>query len=84
MLGIAKRACYFITDNNKRRSLYLSLVRSQFEHCSIIWRPNTETEISAFEKLQRKAIKWIYNEPFQHYDTEKYLLKCSQVNMIPM
>ena len=84
MLGIAKRTCYFITDPNKRRSLYLSLVRSQFEHCSIIWRPNTETEISAFEKLQRKAIKWIYNEPFQHYDTEKYLLRCSQINMIPM
>ena len=32
MLGITKRTCHFITDQKKRRSLYLSLVRSQFEH----------------------------------------------------
>ena len=51
MLGITKRTCHFITDTRKRRSLYLSLVRSQFEHCSSIWRPYTETEILTFEKL---------------------------------
>ena len=38
------------------RSLYLSFVRSQFEHCSSIWRPNTETEILMFEKLQKKKL----------------------------
>ena len=84
MLGITKRTCHFITDPNKRRSLYLSLVRSQFEHCSIIWRPVTETEISAFEKLQKEAIKWIFNELYQHYDNETYLLKCSQIKIVPM
>ena len=84
MLGIIKRTCNFITDVNKRRSLYISLVRSQFEHCSIIWRPHNETEISGFEKLQKKAIKWIFNEHIQHYDDELYLNRCSQVNLIPM
>ena len=83
ILGITKRTCHFITDPNKRRSLYLSLVRSQFEHCSIIWRPVTETEISAFEKLQKKAIRWILNELYQHYDNETYLLKCSQIKIVP-
>ena len=77
MLGITKRTCHFITDANKRRSLYLSLVRSQFEHCCIIWRPVTETEISAFEKLQKKAIKWILNGLYQHYDNKAYLPRCS-------
>ena len=43
MLGITKRTCHFIIDTRKRWSLYLSLVRSQFEHCSSIWRPYTET-----------------------------------------
>ena len=38
MLGITKRTCHFIIDTRKRRSLYLSLVRSQFEHCISIWR----------------------------------------------
>ena len=84
MLGITKRTCHFITDPKKRRSLYLSLVRSQFEHCSIIWRPVTETEISAFEKLQKKAIKWIFNELYQHYNNETYLLRCSQIKIVPM
>ena len=49
MLGITKQTYHFITDPNKRRSLYLSLVRSQFEHCSIIWRPATETFSSWFK-----------------------------------
>ena len=54
------------------------------EHCSIIWRPVTETEISAFEKLQKKAIKWILNELYQHYDNETYSLRCSQIRIVPM
>ena len=56
MLGITKRTCHYIIDPRKCRSLYLSLVRSQFEHCSSIWRPNTETEILNFEKLQKKPL----------------------------
>ena len=59
MLGFTKRTRHFIIDARKRRSLYLSLVRSNFEHGSIIWRPITETEISDFEKLQKKALKYI-------------------------
>ena len=55
MLGFTKRTCHFIKDTRKRRSIYLSLVRSNFEHGSIIWRPITETEISDFEKLQKKG-----------------------------
>ena len=84
MLGITKRTCHFITDNRKRRSLYLSLVRSQFENCSPVWRPTTESEISPFEKLQKKAIKWVLGETYQHYDDETYVHKCLQVKIIPM
>ena len=84
MLGITKRTCHFIINPRKRRSLYLSLVRSQFEHCSSIWRPNTETEILMFEKLQKKAIKWIYGEKNHHYDQETYVNKCMQIQIIPM
>ena len=84
MLGIAKRTCHFIIDPRKRRSLYLSLVRSQFEHGSSIWRPNTETEILMFEKLQKKAIKWIYGEQNHHYDQETFVNRCMQMQIIPM
>ena len=84
MLGITKRTCHFIMDPRKRRSLYLALVSSQFEHCSNIWRPYTETEILMFEKLQKKAIKWIFGEQNLHYDQETYLSRCKQIQIIPM
>ena len=84
MLGFTKRTCHFIKDTRKRRSIYLSLVRSNFEHGSIIWRPITETEISDFEKLQKKALKWILKEENMHYDDETYLKKCYQANLTPM
>ena len=53
MLGFTKRTCHFIIDARKRRCLYLSLVRSIFEHGSI-WRPLNGTEINDFEKLQKR------------------------------
>ena len=33
MLGLTKRTCHFVFDRGKKRSLYLALVRSNFEHC---------------------------------------------------
>ena len=84
MLGFTKRTCHFILDARKRRSLYLSLVRSNFEHGSIIWRPVTETEISDFEKLQKKALMWIFKEENMHYNDETYIKKCCQANLTPM
>ena len=42
-LGILKRTCHFVTNKNRRRVLYLALVRSQFDHWSPIWRPCDNT-----------------------------------------
>ena len=84
MLGSTKRTCHFISDTRKRRSKYLSLVRSNFEHGSIIWRLINETEISNFEKLQKKALKWILKEENMHYDDETYRKKCYQADLTPM
>ena len=49
-LGLAKRTCHFVKDIRRRRALYLSLIRSQFEHCSPVWRPVNKTMV---EKLER-------------------------------
>ena len=83
MLGFTKRTCHFISDIRKRRSLYLSLVRSNFEHASIIWRPTTETAINEFEQPQKKALKWILNKENLHYDDEAYVKKCYQTHLHP-
>jgi hypothetical protein len=34
--GLTKRTCYFVNDFKRKRTLYLALIRSQFEHCSPI------------------------------------------------
>ena len=84
-LGIVKRNCYFVTDIRRRRTLYMALVRSQFENCSVIWRPSSNTLSNKFESLQKRAIKWILNEEslsFTSFST--YLMKCKEVNILPL
>ena len=82
--GILKRTCHFVTNKNRRRVLYLALVRSQFEHCSPIWRPCGNTMINKFENFQKKCIKWILSELELSYSNEVYLRKCKQVNILPL
>ena len=83
-LGMCRRNCHFVIDENRRRVLYLTLVRSQFEHCSVIWRPVTKTLINNFEALQKRAIKWILREECVSYSPETYILKCKQLNIMPI
>ncbi|MCP4490634.1 MAG: hypothetical protein GY820_25480 [Gammaproteobacteria bacterium] len=83
-LGMSRRNCHFVMDRNRRRVLYLTLVRSQFEHCSIIWRPVTKTQLIKFESLQKRAIKWILQEEYISYSLETYLKKCKELRIMPL
>ena len=63
--GLLKRTCNFVNDTKRKRVLYLTLARSQFNHCSTIWRPteiNNKTLVEKFENFQKKCIKWILCE----------------------
>ena len=71
--GILKRTCHFVTCKNRRRVLYLALVRSQFEHCSPVWRQQSITMINKFESFQKKFIKWILSEEEKSYSHEVYV-----------
>ena len=85
LFGITKRSCSFVTDRLCKRCLYLTMVRSQFEHWSIIWRPKLQYQIDKFEQLQKRAMKWILNEEFtSHSDQVLYYTKCKQVNILPI
>ena len=85
MPGLTKRTCHFVVNNHRKRTLYLALVRSQFEHCSAIWRPVTSTQISKFEAVQKNAIKWILNEEFlSYFDDDTYIKKCREINILPI
>ena len=63
-LGLVKRTCHFVLSEKQRRVMYLAMVRSQFEHCSLIWRPSTKTMLNKIEAIQKKAVKWIYGEEY--------------------
>ena len=54
--GLLKRTCHFVHTIEKRRVLYLTMVRSLFEHCPIIWRPSSDTAVNRLESLQMRAI----------------------------
>ena len=84
-LGLTRRTCHFVTNQQHRRVLYLALVRSQFEHCSIIWRPQSETKMSKLEALQKRALKWIFSEEHISYSSHTtYIQKCRQANILPL
>ena len=83
--GLTRRTCYFVNDIKRKRTLYLSLIRSQFEHCSPIWRPYSMAMLSKLEGLQKRCVKWILSEENIHYNSYiTYLLKCRQVNLLPL
>ena len=64
-LGLVRRTCYFILSTDQRRALYLSLVRSIFEHCCQVWAPQNAKSINAFDLIQKRAVKWILKEPYK-------------------
>ena len=49
--GLLKRTCHFIDNTARRRVLYLSMVRSIFEHCPTVWRPSAYTATNKLETI---------------------------------
>jgi hypothetical protein len=83
-LGLMKRSLRFVKDRRQKRAFYLSLVRSLFEHCSIIWRPTTHTLLEKVERIQRRAVKWILHEQDHHYNDLEYLARLRDLDLMPM
>ena len=59
MLGMLKRTCPLLTDTTVRRTLYLTLVKSQLSYANEVWSPPTIKMKSKVESVQRKATSWI-------------------------
>lgn len=79
-----RRTCYFIRDNRQRRALYLILVRSLFEHCCQIWSPQNSTSMVMFEKLQKRAVKWILKEQQESYSDLVFISKQKELDILPI
>ncbi len=84
-LGIVKRNVHFINEFKRRRALYIARVRSQFENCSIIWRPTGKVLMDKIEGIQKRAIKWIFSEEHVSYGSYSvYIKKCKAADLLPM
>ena len=62
----------------------MTLVRSIFEHCCQIWSPQKSTSISIFDKLQKRAVKWILKEKNESYPEVVFLSKLKELDILPM
>ena len=85
MLGLLKRTCHFVDNPQMKRTLYLTLVRSQFEHCPIIWKPSASTSIDRLESIQKRSFKWILDDEYVSYSLDYlYHTHCKQLNILPI
>ena len=53
MLGLLRRTCPLLTDRVARRTLYLSLVKSQLGYATEVWSPSQFTNKTYLERIQR-------------------------------
>ena len=65
-----------------KKTLYLTLVRSILEYCSIIWSPITKQNLRHLESIQRRATQFITNMYYQSGATYQERLLAS--NLIPL
>ena len=75
-------SCY--NEQKQNKTSYLTIVKSIFEHCSVIWRPKSSNQISNFDAFQKKAVKWIHGQYFQHYSDSYYLNKQTELKTLPI
>ena len=68
----------------QKRSLYITIVRSLFEHCGEIWAPNAVVAEQKFEPIQKKAVKWILNELNLNYTQNEYMKRLYKLDLLPM
>ena len=84
-LGLLKRTCDFVRNRCKRRSLYISMVRSQFEHCAIIWHPSSKSTMSRLESIQKRALKWVIDDAYISFtNILNYYRECKTLDLLPI
>ena len=83
-LGLTKRALHFLNCPNQKRSFYLGIVRSLFEHCVQVWRPTSDTAINKIERIQKRAVKWILSELNHSYNDVEYLNRLKDLDLMPL
>ena len=77
-LGLIRRT-FQVNSAEAKKRLYLALVRSQLLYCSQLLRPQLIRDITALERIQRRATKYILNDY-----TSSYKLRLEQLHLLPL
>ena len=80
ILGLIKRTFRGLKDVHTLRTLYLALVRSQLEFCSVVWSPYQASNIMKLERIQQRATKLILKttDEYQKWKEKINLLSLEQ------
>ena len=81
---LLRRTCHFVNNSHQRRTLYLTLIRSLFEHDLQVWSPISTAKMLRFENFQKSCVKWILREQFKSYQEKEYLTKLRSLNIFPL
>ena len=79
MLGILRRVFSSSVSVPAKRSLYISLVRSQLLYCSSVWHPYLLVDIKYLECVQRRATKFIASNSLLDYRN-----RLIHLNLLPL
>ena len=83
-LALTKRSCHFVKNIPQKRTLYLAMTRSLFEHCSVVWNPCNVSTVTKLESLQKRSIKWILGEEYCSYSSLDYFIRCRKLQVLPL
>ena len=75
-LNQIRRSIPITSPINLEKHLFISLVRSQHTYCSQAWRPHLIKDIKTFERVQRRARKFILNDPRIDFSPLIFSLLC--------
>ena len=78
-LGLLRRAFSNCHSVKAKKTLYITLVRSQLTYCSQLWNPYLIKDTITLEKIQRQATKFILKDYESSYHTR--LLK---LDLLPL
>ena len=73
-LGLLRRIFCNISCSQAKKVLFLSLVHSQLQYCSPIWRPHYIKDIKSIENVQRRTTKFILNSDYKSRLLKLHLL----------
>ncbi len=65
-----------IIDLEIKKAMYQSFILSNFNYCPVVWMLCSQGNIRKMEKIQLRALRFLYSDFTSSYD--ELLIKCGQ------